>query len=172
MNCFCYPGAAERIIAAILPSLAYSPPRFGVPGEVALVGGGRDATEIDMQIGTAIFESKLTEHDFTTQSKAHVEKYARFNEVFHISALPQSEDKYHSYQLIRNVLAADQHIWNFYVVCDARRPDLLHEWWKVHSAIKTAELRSRCGFLLWQEIACVCPPELSLFLREKYGLGE
>src|SRR5947209_2305381 len=67
MNCFCYPGAAKRVIAALLPSISYTTPEFGVHGEVALVHGERDATEIDMRIGSAIFEAKLTERDFTSR---------------------------------------------------------------------------------------------------------
>jgi hypothetical protein len=171
MNCFCYPGAAERIIAALLPSVSYTTPQFGIHGEVALVGALSDGTEIDMQIGAAIFEAKLTERDFTTRPKSTVEKYARFSEVFDTGALPQSSHEYHGYQLIRNILAAEQHNWAFYLICDSRRPDLLHDWWAVHSAIRDVTLRTRVGFLLWQEIARVCPLPLKAFLAEKYGIG-
>ncbi len=100
MNCFCYPGAAERIVATLLPSVAYTTPSFGVRGEVAPIKGGRDATEIDMQIGSAIFEAKLTEHDFTSRPKSHVERYAGFMEIFEVDALPQSSERYHGDQLI------------------------------------------------------------------------
>ncbi len=171
MNCFCYPGAAAHLIGALLPLLSYTTPEFGVHGEVALVDGGRDATEIDMRIGSAIFEAKLTERDFTSRPKSRVERYARLSEVFEVGALPQTPDEYHGYQLIRNVLAANQHSWAFYVICDARRPDLLREWWVVHSAIRDAKLRTRCGFLLWQEVAGACPAPLAGFLAQKYGLG-
>jgi hypothetical protein len=172
MNCFCYPGATERVLAALLPSVSYAAPQFGVRGEVALAGGEPDATEIVMQVGSTIFEAKLTERDFTSRPKPHVERYARFQEVFEIGALPQSADEYHGYQLVRNVLAADQHGWTFYLICDARRPDLLHEWWAVHSAIRGLELRERCCFLLWQEVVCACPAPLASFLGQKYGLGD
>lgn len=170
MNCFCFPGAAERILNLLLPSVPYVPPQFGVPGEVALVSGELDTTELDMRIGSAIFEAKLTERDFTNAQKSHVERYARFVTVFAVDALPQTSQKYRGYQLIRNVLTAEQHGWTFHVLCDARRPDLLHEWWAVHAAIRDSALRSRCGFLLWQEIAEVCPLPLREFLDDKYGL--
>ena len=172
MNCFCYPGAAERAIAALLPSVSYSTPEFGVHGEVALVDGERDTTEIDMRIGSAIFEAKLTERDFTSRPKSHVERYGRLSEVFQVGTLPQTSDEYRGYQLIRNVLAANQHGWVFYVICDGRRPDLLREWWAVNSAIRDAQLRARCGFLLWQEVARMCPSPLAAFLAQKYGLGD
>jgi hypothetical protein len=179
MNCFCYPGAEARVLAALLPAMPYTAPQFGVRGEVALVGGRRDSSEIDMQIGLTIFEAKLTERDFTSRPKARVDRYARFTEVFEIAALPQTPDKYHAYQLVRNVLAADQRGWAFYLICDARRPDLLHEWWAVHSAIRDPELRIRCGFMLWQEVVRACPAPLAAFLEQKYeplwparGVGE
>jgi hypothetical protein len=172
MNCFCYPGVAERAIGALLPSVSYTSPQFGVPGDVALVAGEGDATEVDMRIGPAIVEAKLTEHDFTSRPKSHVERYAGFSDVFEVGALPQSSDKYNGYQLIRNVLAANQHSWAFYVICDARRPDLLREWWAVNSAIRDVKLRTRCGFLLWQEVARACPAPLAGFLAKKYGLGD
>jgi hypothetical protein len=58
----------------------------------------------------------------------------------------------------------------FVVLLDARRPDLLREWWVIHSAIRSSELRSRCGFVFWQEIASAAPDDLRAFLDEKYGL--
>ena len=53
---------------------------------------------------------------------------------------------------------------------DQRRPDLLLEWWKVHAAIRNANLRMRCGFRTWQQVAAVSPGPLALFLGAKYGL--
>jgi hypothetical protein len=170
MNCFCYPGAAERIVTSLLPDVRFESPEFGAPGDVQLSNGKVDSTEVDMRIGNAIFESKLTERDFTSKAFAVVERYRALNEVFDTAALPKSPSEYKSYQLIRNVLAAAQHGWAFYLLCDARRPDLLHEWWAVHSAIRDISMRRRCGFLLWQEVAAVSPPLLRSFLGEKYGL--
>jgi hypothetical protein len=171
MNCFCYPRAAKQILKKLLPRMGCTAPQFGVRAKVAMVDGGPDSSEIDMQIDSTIFEAKLTEYDFTSGPKSHVKRYSRFTEVFEIAALPQTSDEFHGYQLIRNVLAADQHGWAFYLICDARRPDLLHEWWSVHSAIRVSNLRERCGFLLWQEMVCGCPEPLAAFLKQKYGLG-
>jgi hypothetical protein len=172
MNCFCYPKAAARIISKFFPGHAVEPVEFGVAGKVALMDGSQDATEIDMKIGPTIFEAKLTETDFTARPKSHVVRYKRFRDVFNPDMLRQTTDEYCGYQLIRNVLAAEQYGWRFYVICDARRPDLLREWWVVHAAIREEFLRCRCGFLLWQEIALACPSTLTRFLRFKYGLGD
>jgi len=170
MNCFCYPQAAEQIFERLLPSLIVGQPEFGVAGDVPLQNGSPDTTELDMRAGEVIFESKLTEVDFTERPKAHVERYRDFSEVFEVSTLPQTDLVYRGYQLIRNVLAACAHNYHFVLLCDARRPDLLREWWEVRGAIKKAELRVKCGFLLWQEVAEACPAELREFLRLKYGL--
>lgn len=170
MNCFCYPGGAAQIFGRLLPSLTAGQPEFGVAGDVPLQNGSPDTTELDMRAGEVIFESKLTEADFTERPKAHVERYRDFSEVFEVSALPQTDLAYRGYQLTRNVLAAFAHNYHFVLLCDARRPDLLREWWDVHGAIRTAQLRAKCRFLLWQEVADACPGELREFLHAKYGV--
>jgi hypothetical protein len=170
MNCFCYPAAAQQIFERLLPSLPVGPLEFGVPGNVPLVGGGSDATELDMRAGKVVFESKLTEGDFTERPRSHVERYESLSEVFDVSLLPRGADTYQDYQLIRNVLAATAHGYHFILLCDARRPDLLHEWWHVHGAIRQTAVRSRCAFLLWQEVAAEAPAPLRTFLEVKYGL--
>jgi hypothetical protein len=169
MNIFCYPGAAETIVTRLFPGTPPKSPEFGVSGNVSLVDGV-DATEIDMRIGDTIFEAKLTERDFTSRTKAHLGSYTGFAEVFEASSLPQTATEYQGYQLIRNVLAAQQHSCRFYLICDARRPDLVHEWWKVYGAVRHHALRRRCGLVFWQEIAAAAPSELRRFLREKYDL--
>jgi hypothetical protein len=170
LTCFCHPGAAAGIFGALLPELPTGDPEFGVPGCVSLKNGKRDQTEIDMWAGKVIFEGKLTEADFTQRPKPHVERYESFSRVFDTRLLPQTTEAYIAYQLIRNVLAAAEHGYHFMLICDARRPDQLREWWRVHGAILDADVRASCGFLLWQEIAIVCPPPLRQFLKEKYGL--
>ena len=78
---------------------------------------------------------------------------------------------YAGYQLIRNVLAVARNPGaRFVVLLDGRRPDLLREWWGVYGAIRDADLRARCGFVLWQELAAVAPAPLREFLATKYGL--
>ena len=77
---------------------------------------------------------------------------------------------YASYQLIRNVLAAYAHACSFVVTHDARRPDLREQWFRVMSAVKSAELRVRLKVMTWQEVAALLPDRLQEFLDVKYGI--
>ena len=170
MNCFCFPGA----VSAILQGLALPPqsqqPVFGYRPQLKLNDGTNDETEIDMKIGSLIFEAKLTERDFTSQSKVHVSRYQDFSSCFDVDLLPSDEDLLLGYQLIRNVLAAAQLDAYLVVLLDQRRPDLLRAWWSVHSAISDPALRVRCGFRTWQEVVAASPRPSAEFLRDKYGL--
>ena len=170
MNCFCYPEAAERILRDCLHMTPSGSVEFGVDGNVPLRNGKLDKTELDMRVGNIICEAKLTESDFTRKRAKVVEAYRDFDDVFDPSLLPAVEGEYENYQLIRNVLAAVAHACHFVLLCDGRRPDLLHQWWTVHTAIRSPDLRARCHFLLWQEVAESCPSPLREYLREKYGL--
>jgi hypothetical protein len=80
------------------------------------------------------------------------------------------EPGYESYQLIRNVLAAQATGSSFCVLHDVRRPDLREAWFEVMSAVKSAELRVRLKVLTWQELAEYLPNELREFLDVKYGI--
>jgi hypothetical protein len=77
---------------------------------------------------------------------------------------------YASYQLIRNVLAANAQNASFCVIHDARRPDLREAWFDVMTAVKSAAMRVRLKVLTWQELAAVLPEDLREFLRAKYGI--
>lgn len=170
MNCFCFPRALSRLLAGLeLPGQA-SVPEFGWSPCVELSDGSGDTTEVDMRLGDLILEAKLTEHDFTTRPKQHVRRYRRLREQFDTGSLPVVGDSFKGYQLIRNVLAAEQHGATLIVLLDQRRPDLLQEWWSVHAAIMSPTLRRRCGFRTWQQVAASSPPKLASFLAEKYGI--
>ena len=172
MNIFCYPAITRSVsLAQLFGRRTLPSPEFGVPGCVPLKGGEPDATEIDMRLGKSFVEAKLTEANFTAKMKAHVETYRDFDRVFDSATLPQSDEEYSDYQLIRNVLAASAHEAEFYLICDARRPDLLRSWWEVMRSIKSPALRSRCHFVLWQEIAASVPEGVREFLLEKYGIA-
>jgi hypothetical protein len=80
------------------------------------------------------------------------------------------EAGYASYQLIRNVLAADAQGCSFCVIHDQRRPDLREAWFGVMAAVKSAEMRVRLKVLTWQELAVILPEELQKFLDRKYGI--
>jgi len=170
MNCFCFPGALQRILDGLDIAEADEQIEFGYKAKVPLVDGAADATEIDMRIGSTLFEAKLTEKDFTARPRDHVLRYRDLETVFEISALRSEAGQVSGYQLIRNVLAAAHHHSRLIVLLDQRRPDLLEEWWQVHSAITSTALRLRCGFRTWQQLAAASPPVLARFLSVKYGL--
>ena len=82
----------------------------------------------------------------------------------------ETESCYASYQLIRNVLAAQASGCSFCVLLDERRPDLREAWFQVMTAVKCAEFRVRLKTLTWQELAAYLPRELQGFLDVKYGI--
>lgn len=170
MNVFCFPNfIEEKLLGKLLGIANFQQPEFGYePG--VMKNGSRDKTEIDMRIGKVIFESKLTENDFTDKGKNVVECYDNFHEVFKSSELLQDASTYKNYQLIRNVLAAFENGFSFYLLCDARRPDLVREFYFTVRCVRDQNLRSRCGIVFWQEIADSVDPKLRFFLEEKYGL--
>jgi hypothetical protein len=78
--------------------------------------------------------------------------------------------KYVSYQLIRNVLAAHALDLDFCTLLDARRPDLLEDWYRIVRCIRPATLRARCKVLTWQELTPSLPAALQKFVSVKYGI--
>ena len=80
------------------------------------------------------------------------------------------EPGYAGYQLIRNVLAAHATGTSFCVIHDQRRPDLREAWFSVMSAVRTADMRTRCKVLTWQELVPFLPNGLRQFLDVKYGI--
>jgi len=171
MNIFCYPGVLSFELSALFHRSVLPDPEFGTPGCVPLSNGKDDATEIDMRFGEdIIIEAKLTERDFTSKCKNVVRKYKDFDEIFNEGELGQTETKYHSYQLIRNILATYHYKYFFFLLCDKRRCDLQMKYKTVYNAIKCEALRSRCEVIFWQDIASVVSSELKGFLSEKYGI--
>jgi hypothetical protein len=170
MNCFCFPGAAARIMKGLGLVETSEHAEFGIKARLPLADDLEDATELDMKIGSHIFEAKLTEHDFTSSPIAQVRRYRDLESIFDIASLPSVDNKHSGYQLIRNVLAAAHLNASLIVLLDQRRPDLLQEWWRIHAGIKSADLRIRCGVRTWQQVAAASPPLLARFLADKYGL--
>ncbi len=107
MNIFCYPGVTRRReVCRILGLEPGSVPEFGFMPRVPLLSEATERTEVDMKLGNKIFEAKLTEGDFQIQRAELVEGYRDLRDVFECRHLPRVGRKYVSYQLIRNVLAA------------------------------------------------------------------
>jgi hypothetical protein len=171
MNIFCYPGVTRRREVSLLIGTEMSDvPEFGFRPRVPLNSGFVERTEVDMKLGSVLFEAKLTESDFQTQNAGIVEGYRDLKEVFECRELPRRGKAYLSYQLLRNVLAAHALDLSFCVLLDARRPDLLEDWYAVLCCIKIYVLSSRCKVLTWQELAQVLPPKMQHFLEAKYGI--
>jgi len=137
---------------------------------VPLLSQATERTEIDMKLGNMLFEAKLTEGDFQVQRVELVEQYRDFREIFECRQLPRAGKKYVSYQLIRNVLAAHALNLDFCTLLDARRPDLIEDWYGIVRSIRSATLRSRCKVLTWQELTSCLPAALQSFLSAKYGM--
>ncbi len=171
MNIFCYPGVTRRIeVCGILGIEPGSLPEFGFMPRVPLLSDAVERTEIDMKLGNVLFEAKLTEGDFQIQRAELVEQYRDLREVFECRQLPRAKSKYVSYQLIRNVLAAHALGLDFCTLLDARRPDLLEDWYRILRCIRSADLRARCKVVTWQELALCLPSALKNFLDVKYGI--
>ena len=171
MNIFCYPGVTRRReVFRILGLEPGSVPEFGFMPRIPLVSEATERTEIDMRLGNMLFEAKLTEGDFQVQRRELVEGYRDLRDIFECRHLPRLGKKYVSYQLIRNVLAAQALSLDFCTLLDARRPDLLEDWYGVVRCIRSADLRARCKVLTWQELTVCLPAALQRFLSVKYGI--
>jgi hypothetical protein len=172
MNIFCYPGVTRKMeVCRMLGLERGSLPEFGFLPRVPLVTKGTERTEVDMKLGTMLFEAKLTESDFQSQRADIVEQYRDFREIFECRLLPRAKEKYVSYQLIRNILAAHSLGLDFCTLLDARRPDLIEAWYNIVCLIRSADLRARCKVLTWQELTECLPAALQNFLGVKCGIG-
>jgi hypothetical protein len=171
MNIFCYPRITRRTeVCAILGIEPRSVPEFGFMPRVPLRSEATERTEIDMKLGKTLFEAKLTEGDFQIQRAELVEQYRDFRTVFECRQLPRVGKRYVSYQLLRNVLAAHALELDFCTLMDARRPDLLEDWYSIVRCIRSTTLRARCKVLTWQELSACLPLALQSFLAAKYGI--
>lgn len=174
MNIFCHPQNL-KIDSRLRGLLGLNPddqPVFGYKPLILLKNGRYDRTEIDLRIGNLLIEAKLTEHDFQTARSVLVERYRDLEEIFDIHELPRSGDLWLSYQLLRGALAAyAEKETRFCVLCDARRPDIIADWYRILRCVRSSELRCRLSLLTWQEIASICPRTLRQWLMVKYGIN-
>jgi hypothetical protein len=172
MNIFCYLGMTKRReVRLLLGTDMGDVPEFGFRPHVPLLSGATERTEVDMKLGGVLFEAKLTEGDFQIQGPSTVEQYRDLREVFDCSQLPRRGRDFVSYQLLRNVLAAYTLNLQFCVLLDARRPDLVEQWYGIIRCILPTDLRTRCKILTWQDLARCLPATLERFLSIKYGIA-
>ncbi len=171
MNIFCYRRrVGNRALSSLLGIDAGSSPEFGVKPCIPLRDGKTDRTEIDMRLGNLLVEAKLTESDFQTAPLRLIERYRDFEEIFERDRLRIRNDAVSSYQLIRGVLGAHATGGCFCVFSDARRSDLIEQWYAVMSAVRSCTLRCSLKLLTWQELAASLPKSLQRFLATKYGI--
>lgn len=172
MNSFCHPRVfTSGRVGALLGVAHGSRPRFGVHPRLARERGLIDTTEIDMALDDLFLEAKLTESGFQTARPALLDRFPDWQEVFDPEQLPRTVNGgFASYQLLRGVLAAYEAGGSFCVLCDARRGDLIRQWYAVLCAVRSATLRCRLKLLTWQELAACLPQTLGQFLAEKYGI--
>jgi hypothetical protein len=170
MNIFCHPKLGSW--KGVVDLFGFTPrePTFGFMPRVAKQGTEGDETEIDMAIGDCFVEAKLTEAGFTEKPVADVLMYSDLATHFHVDSLSQVNGLVRNYQIIRNLLAAIQHDRKHVLLCDARRPDLVREYFATVMCMKDIVFRERCRVVFWQDIARVSGKGLRSFLNEKYGI--
>jgi len=168
MNIFCYPKIFDW--KSVRDLLEITPPTdivFGWnPDCFENEKGGK--TEIDLKINNIIFEAKLTEDNFQSKDKVTVSNYADFVNVFHTDLLPQTNNEYTTYQLIRNILTAHHKKLDFVLLVDNSRVDLIRDFYDTVNAVKCPNLRKRMSFISWQELIDVCGKELKDYISKKY----
>ncbi len=175
MNIFCFPRVlAQAPLPALLGVNRAVDPVFGFRPRIPLLRNrsGRewtDTTEIDLKLGPLLIEAKLTESNFQSAPLRKLERYRDFDAVFDRTAFHLTPE-IPGYQLIRGVLAAHALSASFCVLCDARRPDLIDQWYTVLRAVRSYDLQSRLRLLTWQELAPTLPRPLATFIAEKYGI--
>jgi len=169
MNIFCHPKFSTWKGPQSILGFANEQPEFGCnPG----IETHNSPTEIDMILGDVIYEAKLTETDFTIKDLQTIQRvYPGMEDVFDLEYLSEGDSVKH-YQLLRNIYAVSEvdGINKFMLLVDYRRPDLLHSLVDVINAIRYDELRRKCGFITWQEIARTVGKDLRDFLQLKYGI--
>jgi hypothetical protein len=171
MNIFCSRRTlCNRALSSMLGVRSGLVPQFGFRPNIPLTSGRTDRTEIDMKLGELLVEAKLTETDFQTAPVRMIERYRDLGEVFDLKELLISGEAVPGYQLIRGALAAYSLGGSFCVLCDARRPDLIENWYSVIRTVRSCVLRCRLSLLTWQELAPVLQGSLQKFLAEKYGI--
>ena len=170
MNIFCHPKLTTW--KGVTDVLGFNPanPTFGVKALVKKEGTAGDMTEIDMALCDAFVEAKLTEEDFTDKDISEVKKYKNFDIHFHVDCLPIHNNRYHNYQIIRNLLAAIQYMKRHILLCDERRPDLVRRYMETVCCLKDPQIRKSCRVIFWQELKRACGEDLGSFLYSRYGI--
>jgi len=171
MNIFCYPGVTRRReVCRILGLEPGSVPEFGFMPLVPLLSEATERTEVDMSSGIRFLRRNLRRAIFRSSARNWSRDIGILGTYLSVDTFLRVGRKYVSYQLIRNVLAAQALSLDFCTLLDARRPDLLEDWYGIVRCIRFAGLRARCKVLTWQELTLCLPGALQRFLSVKYGI--
>lgn len=170
MNIFCHPHVFRTGLVYALLGIDRGKPDFGFKPKVPLLGNKADRTEIDMKLDCLLVEAKLTESGFQNTKVEQLRRYRDIETVFDVRELPQEGGCVRGYQLIRGALAAYASNASFCVLSDARRIDLIEEWYRVMSAVCCRDFRWKLKILTWQELAAALPRSLQQFLEAKYDI--
>lgn len=172
MNVFCYrKKVRSRALCSLLGVEAGATPEFGFRPGIPLQNGKVDRTEIDMKLGSLLFEAKLTENTQQRTPLRLIQRYRDLDVVLDMTELVEQGKFVRNYQLLRGALAAYATGGQFCLVCDSRRPDLIEMWYEVLRAVKDCTLRCRLHMLTWQELSVTLPAPLRRFLETKYGIA-
>lgn len=172
MNVFCNPSISKNIglikLLHIQIDNASKDIIFGYKPGFSNESSSRQ-TEIDMKIGNHIFEAKLTESSFTKKAIDIVLKYPHINEIFDVNGLPiNSDEEVLGYQLIRNICAAYKYNYDFTVLLDENRIDLIESFNKITQTIKIEHLKNRINYVSWQNIIHTLDGDFREYLAKKY----
>ena len=131
-------------------------------------------TEIDMVIGTTIFEAKLTESNFQKLKQSSFNSYPIFAEIFDERKLRDCEGSFLPvYQLLRN--AAVRRVWecDMVVIIDERRKDLENLFNAFSLSFIDEGEKRKVWLFTWQEIANLIQDQSLIgFLHTKYGIDQ
>lgn len=101
MNIFCHPRIKTWKGVSDLLNVDYKDNIVFGWKDAEFENETRHPTEVDMKIGNHLFESKLTEVDFTKKELATVLRYQYIQDIFDIDKLKTGKDEVKNYQLIR-----------------------------------------------------------------------
>ena len=170
MSVFCHPRVSqwEKLneifdCDQVLPQLFCAAP-------LKIRDSSLDPTSIDLLVGDTFVQTATTERDFTRQRVDVVEKYLYFQEAFHASELRRADDKYLSFRVIRNLLAAYQYRKRHALLCDRRRTDLIEAYYNTVEALRDDALRSQCRVVFWQDLLSGIDSDISNFIETRFNL--
>ncbi len=170
MNIFCHPQLSQWDGLKMLLGCTDLTPNLFVEAPLDRSDRSDDPTTVDLAIDDAFCQSSLSEKHFTEQPLAAIERYAHFDQVFGATRLPRRDDKLLNARVIRNLLAASQYEMRYILFCDRHRTDLLDAYQVTIDCLKDDKFRRRCRVVFWQDLLQVVDPDLSMFVRTRFGL--